>query len=51
MVRSALRCFKQPDLSNAATYVKRLWKSHLRQSQFPDTLTDEIGVISKPAGW
>ena len=39
------------DLSNAATYVKRLWKSHLRQSQFPDTLSDEIGVIRKPAGW
>ena len=39
------------DLSSAATYVKRLWKSHLRQSQFPDTLTDEIGAITKPAGW
>ena len=39
------------DLANAATYVKRLWKSHLRRSQFPDTLTDEIGMITKPAGW
>ena len=39
------------DLSNASTYVKRLWKSHLRQSQMPDTLTDEIRVIAKPAGW
>ena len=39
------------DLSNAATYVKRLWKSHLRRSQFPDTLTDAKGVITKPAGW
>ena len=39
------------DLSNAATYVKRIWKSHLRQSQFPDSLSDEVGVITKPAGW
>ena len=39
------------ELSNAATYVKRLWKSHLRRSRFPDTLTDEVGVITKPAGW
>ena len=39
------------DLSNAATYVKRIWKSHLRRSQFPDSLSDKVGVISKPAGW
>ena len=39
------------DLSSAATYVKRLWKSHLRRSQFPDTLTDRIGTITKPAKW
>ena len=39
------------DLSNAATYVKRMWKSHLRGSQFPDTICDEIGVITKPTGW
>ena len=38
-------------LARSATYVKRLWKSHLRQSQFPDTLRDEIGVITKPVGW
>ena len=38
------------DLSNAATYVKRIWKSHLRRSQFPDSLLDEVGVITKPAG-
>ena len=39
------------ELASAATYVKRLWKSHLRRSQLPDTLTDEVGVITKPAGW
>lgn len=39
------------DLANAATYVKRLWKSHLRQSQLPDTVRDETGIITKPASW
>lgn len=38
-------------LADSATYVKRLRKSHLRQSQFPDTLVDEIGTITKPPGW
>ena len=39
------------DLAHAATYVKRLWKSHLRRSQLPSTLADEVGSITKPAGW
>ena len=39
------------DLANAATYQKRLWKSHLRRSQFPDSLTDGVGTITKPSGW
>ena len=39
------------DLAKAATYVKRLWKSHLRISQFPDSLVDPVGVITKPANW
>ena len=39
------------ELAAAATYVKRLWKSHLRRSRFPDTLADEVGIITKPAGW
>ncbi len=39
------------ELADAATYVKRLWKSHLRCSLFSDTLTDGVGVIRKPAGW
>ena len=38
-------------LAEAATYVKRLWKSHLRRSQLPDVLTDEVGDITKPVGW
>ena len=39
------------DLKEAATYVKRLRKTHLRQSQFPPTLTDEHGTITKPKSW
>ena len=39
------------ELADAATYVKRLWKSHLRRSLLPDTLRDEIGTIRKPDGW
>ena len=39
------------ELTDAATYVKRLWKSPLRRSQLPDTLRDGVGVIGKPAGW
>ena len=40
-----------PELAGAATYVKRLWKSHLRRSQLPESLQDEVGVIKKPPGW
>ena len=39
------------ELAEAATYVKRHWKSHLRLSLLPDTLSDEIGAITKPATW
>ena len=38
-------------LAAAATYVKRLWKSHLRRSQLPETLKDEVGIITKPVEW
>ncbi|MDE2991153.1 MAG: NYN domain-containing protein [Chloroflexota bacterium] len=39
------------ELADAATYVRRLWRSHLRRSQYSDTLRDEVGIITKPAGW
>ena len=39
------------ELSSAATYVKRLWNSHLRGCQFPPTLSDGVGIITKPSGW
>ena len=40
-----------PDLKDAATYIRRLWRSHLRRSQFPPTLRDTQGAITKPAAW
>ena len=39
------------DLVQSATYVRRLWKSHLRNNQLPPTLTDAHGMITKPAAW
>jgi uncharacterized LabA/DUF88 family protein len=39
------------DLEDAATYVKRLRKSHLRRSQFPPMVADAQGRITKPARW
>lgn len=39
------------ELADAATYVKRLWKSHLRRSQFPPALHDAQGAITKPVAW
>lgn len=39
------------DLEDAATYVRRLRGSHLRRSQFPPTLRDAQGVITRPSAW
>ena len=38
-------------LSDAATYVRRLRKSHLEASEFPDRLFDQNGEIFRPASW
>ena len=43
--------FTHRDLVNAASYTKRLRPRHLLQSQFPPTLTDEHGTITKPKSW
>ena len=39
------------DLVDAATYVRRLRRSHLRRSQFPPEVRDAQGMITKPLGW
>ncbi len=38
-------------LEDAATYVRKIRNSLLRESQFPDQLSDDKGVISKPPEW
>jgi uncharacterized LabA/DUF88 family protein len=38
-------------LARSATYVKRLWTSHLRKSPFPAIVTDRVGPFTKPNGW
>ena len=51
LVNPDARTSSPRDLAAAATYVKRLWRSHLRRSRFSDTLRDDVGVITKPRGW
>ena len=51
LVNPDSRAASPTELAGAATYVKRLWKSHLRKSQLPNTLADHIGTINKPRGW
>ncbi len=51
LVNPDARSTSPRELAEAATYVKRLWKSHLRRSQLPETVTDEVGDITKPTGW
>lgn len=38
-------------LKNAATFLRRIRANTLINSQFPDTLTDDNGVFSKPPDW
>lgn len=45
------RNYTHRDLADAATYVKRLRPSHLRRSLFSATVSDSLGIISKPAAW
>ena len=39
------------ELTDAATFVRRLRPNTLRNSQFPPRLQDSTGVITKPVGW
>ena len=39
------------ELTDAATFVRRLRPSTLRNSQFPPQLRDSTGTITKPTGW
>ena len=39
------------ELKNAATFLRQLRPATLRKCQFPPTLLDDNGVITKPSGW
>ena len=39
------------ELTDAATFVRRLRLTTLRNCQFPPQLQDSIGTITKPASW
>ena len=43
--------FTAKELSDAATFIRRLRPNTLRDCQFPGQLTDVNGVITKPVGW
>lgn len=38
-------------LRDASTFHRYIFKGTLAECQFPDTLTDEVGTITKPVGW
>jgi hypothetical protein len=39
------------ELRDAATFERRIYKSVLMKCQFPPTLQDTIGIITKPSTW
>ena len=39
------------ELHDAASWYRPLRQGPLSASQFPDTLTDSLGAVAKPAGW
>ena len=39
------------ELREAATFLRQIRLNALRDSQFPDSLTDDTGVFTKPAVW
>lgn len=39
------------ELSKVAAFKKQVRVGVLQAAQFPDTLTDDHGTITKPAGW
>ena len=47
----APRAYTPRELSDSATFVRRLRPNTLRNSQFPAQLQDATGVITKPDGW
>ena len=40
-----------PMLRESSTFQRHIRKRTLAECQFPDTLTDDVGTITKPVGW
>ena len=40
-----------PILGEASTFQRHIRRRTLAECQFPDTLTDDVGTITKPVGW
>ena len=45
------KAYTPRELTDAATFVRRLRANTLRNCQFPPQLQDAIGIIAKPASW
>ena len=45
------REFTTRGLTDAATFIRRLRHTTLSRCQFPATLNDANGTITKPVGW
>lgn len=45
------KAYTPKELTDAATFVRRLRRSTLRNCQFPPQLQDSTGTITKPASW
>ena len=45
------RAYTPKELTDSATFVRRLRPNTLRNCQFPPQLQDSIGIITKPADW
>ena len=45
------KAYTPRELTDAATFVRRLRRSTLRDCQFPPQLQDSTGTISRPSNW
>ena len=45
------KSYTPKELTDAATFVRRLRESTLRKCQFPPELQDSTGTITKPVAW
>ena len=51
VMNSHLPAIRSKELTRAASFYKPIRKGALKASQFPDSLTDTHGTITRPASW